>query len=684
LFRIIKRALYSVLLVIAVFSPLPGADLIPPLDQLKQDRPRVFLRPEATPYAVSLEELKAIPEDEDFSQMLAQLKAQNHAACQALVWLLTGDKAAADTAIAIMQRYRFSGGDTFDVYFYLTQFGLAYDWLYNYEGFDLATKAKVRSNIMPLAQQGLQNTYDHIFHNYIWMSAGGTAIWALATGGEDTAASALFESIRVRFNSGLFPAMEYLDGLPSEPLGYWSLYDFTPAALIALGAQSASETDLTGKIESEHGDWLRHHYENVIHSVLPDMRYIPWGDLQSGPNGGVTHEMAGVMDAVAWAIKSPHGVYFSEWLAGKRGLRRFYGETAIFYVLYTRSLETGPSMPPLSYLAGGNGQGGHFIARSCWDDSATVVSLGCKDHYGDHNHYDQGGFMVYRNGLLAVDPPVYNQVRGPQQPTDVHNTLLINGNKQRECRGQNFVTLDEFKRNLTGGQKLETGDFLFYKEGGEWAAGAGQFAQAYNPEDVESCVRQILFLRPRYVLVVDHLAAPAGKQLSKVQWLVQLPVNPEINGTSAVASNGLSWIRCTPLMPEASTPAVSATSVETYRVSYSYSGGSRLSLVHFLEVGDGEISGQLPDIGISSTEKAVEVTLDSWTISFDSQSPFEINAQKRIPGDVGGDGKVDIFDLLDLIKVLGGSSIQAPGADVNSDGKTDIFDLLALLLIFVS
>ncbi len=52
-----------------------------------------------------------------------------------------------------------------------------------------------------------------------------------------------------------------------------------------------------------------------------------------------------------------------------------------------------------------------------------------------------------------------------------------------------------------------------------------------------------------------------------------------------------------------------------------------------------------------------------------------------VPGDVGGNGRVDIFDLLDLLKVLGGTSAATPSADVNNDGKTDIFDLLALLKI---
>jgi len=469
------------------------------------------------------------------------------------------------------------------------------------------------------------------------MSGGGAVIWALAIAGEDDESSVLFEQLRQRFNEGLFPAWRYLDGLPSEPLGYWTYYVFNPGVLTLLGAQSAFETDILGEIEKNQNNWLVRHYENMIHSVLPDMRFIPWGDLQGGSNGGVTIQFAGIADALAWAVKSPYGVYFSRWLAKKRGLKRFYGWTPVFYMIFTRNLETEPAEPPLSFLAGGE-QSGHFIARSGWDDGATVVSFGCKDHYGDHHHYDQGGFMIYRNGLLAVDPPVYRKVRGPQQPTSLHNTLLIGGQNQRNCRGQWFRTIEEFEENRVGGNKLETGDILFYKEGGAWAAVAGQFAQAYPEGMLESCVRQLLFIRPDKIVIVDHLVAPEGKTLPEVQWLLQLPQEPEVHGRQVSASNGESWLLCRELAPrdiEAKTrerriPEVTATEVNTHRASFSYDYGEReLTLIYVLEVGDGEIS---PSLGAATMRLEKDVLRIDWgdnMFKFQLKAPYEVSAISR-------------------------------------------------------
>jgi hypothetical protein len=626
-------ALWIILFVISLPCTLFSTELIPALDRIKTDRPRIFLRPQATPFAVSLEQLRGGVQDEDYRQMLDQLREQRSAAAQAMVWLLTGDTVAADSAIARMQHYEVPDRyNTFHIHSRLTEFGLTYDWLYNYRGFTDKIKAELREKIKSVAWRGLHNTNDHIFHNYVWMSGGGAVIWALAIAGEDEESSVLFEQLRQRFNQGLFPTWRYLDGLPSEPLGYWTYYVFNPGVLTLLGAQSAFEKDILGEIEKSENNWLVRHYENMIQSVLPDMRFIPWGDLQSGSNGGVTIQFAGIADALAWALKSLHGVHFSQWLAEKRGLKRFYGWTPVFYMIYTRNLETGPEEPPLSFLAGGE-QSGHFIARSGWDDSATVVSFGCKDHFGDHHHYDQGGFMIYRNGLLAVDPPVYRKVAGPQQPTSVHNTLLISGQEQRKCRGQWFKTLEEFEENRVGGNKLETGDILFYKEGGTWAAVAGQFAQACAEGLVESCVRQFLFVRPDKIVVVDHLVAPPGKTLPDVQWLLQLPQEPEVHESQVSVSNGASWLRCQsfptgkPGPQGGLKPVITVTDVNTYRVSYSYDNGkNELTLIHLIEVGDGAVSAGLTEADMRMGEDELQFFCGEIKFKFLLKAPYEVSA----------------------------------------------------------
>jgi hypothetical protein len=407
-------------------------------------------------------------------------------------------------------------------------------------------------------------------------------------------------------------------------MGYWALYVFAPGVWTLLGAESAFETDLVGRIRTEQGGWLDRHFANLVHSTLPNLRYLPWGDLQGGPNGGITHEMACVIDAAAWALDSREGVWLSRRLAAKRGLRRFYGDTAVFYMLYAPHLDAEPPEPALAFVAGAE-HGGHFIARSGWGDGDTVVAFTCTDHYGDHHHYDQGSFIIYRHGLLAVDPPVYRKIRGPQQRTENHSTLLIDGKPQRPCRGQWFKTVEVFKKNLEGGRRLECGNILFHRNAGAWAAVAGRFDQAYDCPALASLVRQVLFIRPGTVVVVDRLRAAEGQRLPPVQWLLQVPAEPEVDGPAVTAANGASWIRCRAVHPSAPAPQVEPTPVRTHRVAYAYPGGKAdtdagkktRTLVHVVEVGDDDPAATAPvPVSVREADGAVCVTTDGRTFTF--------------------------------------------------------------------
>ena len=92
----------------------------------------------------------------------------------------------------------------------------------------------------------------------------------------------------------------------------------------------------------------------------------------------------------------------------------------------------------------------------------------------------------------------------------------------------------------------------------------------------------------------------------------------------------------------------------------------------------------------------VEMTPNYWTSALDSlDQPTAFPAVLEVfsirvidpnasePGDVDGSGAINIFDVLDILKILGGKITPDPSmsaaADVDASGKIDIFDLLALL-----
>jgi len=361
---------------------------------------------------------------------------------------------------------------------------------------------------------------------------------------------------------------------------------------------------------------------------------MPWGDMQSGGDGGVTHEMACNVDMLTWATKSATGAYLSKWLAGKRGDKRFYGETAMFYFLYTRTGESKPATPRASHLSGGK-HGGHFIAREKWDDGATVVGFRCNDAYTGHNHMDQGSFVIYRKGLLALDAGYYKNAGGPQRKTENHNTLLLGGKGQRYVRPRANASLESYLRGLKPGNRgFETGNILFHKEAGSWAAVSGEFGQAYDSTVVGGAVRQILFVRPGVVAVVDHLAAPQGKVLPEVSWLLHLPAKPGLAGSALVVNNRKAWLRCRPLLSGGQPPAVKegrATLIRpkqrkpTWCATYRYAGVEKLTLVHLIEVGDGTTPGKQLDAKAEAVAGSVKLALGGKTYVFSAKVPYAVS-----------------------------------------------------------
>ncbi len=223
-----------------------ATDLVPPAAGIKNDRPRLLLRPADTRYAISLQQLKALPRDGDFRQMLENLDGLNppRAAALALLYHLTGHAEAAQRALEVFRSWRLPDdpkavNDPFFVYAALSDMALAYDWLHAYPGFDEQARAALRQKLQPLAENAFKVGNDHVFHNYTWMFNSGAMLWALATVGDNPAADRLFNDLRQHFNGQLFRAMQYLEGSNGDAAGYWWRYFQHYSLLVLLATQSA-------------------------------------------------------------------------------------------------------------------------------------------------------------------------------------------------------------------------------------------------------------------------------------------------------------------------------------------------------------------------------------------------------------------------------------------------------------
>jgi hypothetical protein len=64
-------------------------------------------------------------------------------------------------------------------------------------------------------------------------------------------------------------------------------------------------------------------------------------------------------------------------------------------------------------------------------------------------------------------------------------------------------------------------------------------------------------------------------------------------------------------------------------------------------------------------------------------NPLQLPVSAIIPGDVNGDGEVDIFDIVSIMDwILDPESVPGfveKAADFNNDGETDVFDVVEMM-----
>ncbi|MFC1614368.1 dockerin type I repeat-containing protein [Gemmatimonadota bacterium] len=114
------------------------------------------------------------------------------------------------------------------------------------------------------------------------------------------------------------------------------------------------------------------------------------------------------------------------------------------------------------------------------------------------------------------------------------------------------------------------------------------------------------------------------------------------------------------------------------------SSGAKEITFSGVEIKSGSIV-TLNDLDITS-EQLPELQVDfegDGTVDKVLPASFTEQISQFQPGDLNGDEMINVFDLLDLLKVLSGTS-SSTGADVYIDGKIDIFDLMLLLQILSS
>jgi hypothetical protein len=187
------------------------------------------------------------------------------------------------------------------------------------------------------------------------------------------------------------------------------------------------------------------------------------------------------------------------------------------------------------------------LLRSGWTSDDTFVSFSCGEFGGWHNHLDFNTFTIFRGSELAVDFAGCHYAGTHRQEwhgrTVAHNGILVRDPKEKSWKGRNGLPVSN-----DGGQRLvsltfapphrrtgtpnpvltqerrtrlsdqfDMGKLVAFEPGDSFDYLAGDATRAYtypwsgigdNPaRRVEEAVRQIVFLKPDFVIVFDRVEA---------------------------------------------------------------------------------------------------------------------------------------------------------------------------------
>jgi hypothetical protein len=212
---------------------------------------------------------------------------------------------------------------------------------------------------------------------------------------------------------------------------------------------------------------------------------------------------------------------------------------------------------------------GYVYARSSWDEDATYLFFRCGDRFTAHQHLDVGHFYLFKCEELAGDGGHYDTFGGAHDVnyhlrTIAHNTVTVldpaetwpgiragqvtgNDGGQRHAWAHHNGAVADCAQWREQRQALDIADLLAFADPGPFVYTAGDATRAYSPAKLRGFVRQIVFLRPGTVVVLDQVQATRPE--FRKTWLLQAAKVPERREPWLVVTNGKGRLFVQTLLP---------------------------------------------------------------------------------------------------------------------------------------
>ncbi|MCG3177854.1 MAG: Heparin and heparin-sulfate lyase [Phycisphaerae bacterium] len=522
------------LLVVAGLSALAGCQQ--KAETLLSTHPRLFVRPAAWEGGPSLAQLRARAKQSPFKERMHLLRDTR--ADLALKWLMLGGDDAGSAALKALKSIpadvtaSYEGVDLVDA-------ALAYDWLFNWKGFTDADKRLVEDRMLSLAghvKASLFNEGAHIFHTRMYAWCAGLGMTGLALHDRRPEALALWTAGRDYYRNVLIPARRMQGGAMHNGLSYGPNYMMFPLLQFLLAARSAANVDWFHTADPADSDWLRDMSDYLIYAVQPDLNFISVGD---NADLSAAKQIRFMLDIFAAQYGSGQDAELASRISDRLKTSGYHAEWIYLFLTQHDPKVAAAPLDRLPRFRVFSPTGlGHVFYRSDWSDDGMCVSFRCGDYFGDHGHFDQGNFTIFRDTPLAIQAGCYigfdvAHRHHYYKQAVASNTVIFNDpadpadeGTQRNIHYQEASSVAEYEAHR---KLVETGNLLAVDDPA-WVSGDGvhsvvaDVTPAWDAAKVKRYVRTMAFTG-EHVVVVDQ--AQTMRPAVRARWLLHATTQPE-------------------------------------------------------------------------------------------------------------------------------------------------------------
>jgi hypothetical protein len=468
---------------------------------------------------------------------------------EALASIATNDAAPCRAAI---ERYANATSAT-------AHLAILYDWCHGHLSRD--ERATLRGLLVPRMIAAMADGRAwRSFHNSGHTHAFELTLSALALHGDDPIAERALAFLRPELEDMLdtfdrvFPDGEWAEGADyARHASHHALRTF-------LALKSATGIDVLAS--SPH---LRNVASYIFYATKPNGLMFP-GDDNDWPYLG-PHEHRALLMITA-EYRDPH----AQWFLRHCPFPRFALDAQDRWEELLWYDETTPERPlddlPLARIFRGKGL---VIARTGWgfDAKDAWIAFTNGDWFGDHDHLDVNAFQIHaEGGDLAIDSGRYDDDWGSvgkpdeiarsqffnyYQRTIAHNTMLVHdpsevfghglsndgGQRHHLWRGGHRNVPEDYAQGTfpsddgvgtsdwaTNPGRWERGDIVAYTATPDFVHVRGDGTRAYAATKVSAFVRDLVFVRPRLVVVFDRVVS-TNPSFAKT-WLLHTVDEPRL------------------------------------------------------------------------------------------------------------------------------------------------------------